>query len=247
MLKLKLVYGQEEITGGMREMINDGWGERGILLSRMGWVLQPELNPRVRSQVSGKIWRQLPKGLCKNKFFFFLKKRKKPLRRKDSVFIEIILRPGRFISSLHVIFLMMSNKNVDLICFLNPQICSTKLWNALNPIWSKSGCQKDNWGMEPKKTPSGASESSLLYPLPGGGASLPEDRVRAFIQQCEHPSELSGWAFNSRPAVTWVHFVTQHLSFPFCRKVLLHLSGEAAGTLRGEDDRKDSASKLAGA
>lgn len=68
MLKLKLGYGQEEIMGGMGQMINDGWGERGTLLSRMGWVLQPELNPRVRSQVSGKIWRQLPKGLCKNKF-----------------------------------------------------------------------------------------------------------------------------------------------------------------------------------
>lgn len=70
MLKLKLGYGQEEIMGGMAEMINDGWGERETLLSRMGWVLQPELNPKVRSQVSGKLWRQLPRGLCKNNFFF---------------------------------------------------------------------------------------------------------------------------------------------------------------------------------
>lgn len=37
---------------------------------------------------------------------------------------------------------MMSNKNVDWICSLNPQICSTKLWNELNPTWSKSGCQR---------------------------------------------------------------------------------------------------------
>ena len=70
MLKLKLGYGQEEIMGGMGEMINDVWGERETLLSRIGLVLQPELNPKVRSQFSGKLWRQLPRGLCKNIYIF---------------------------------------------------------------------------------------------------------------------------------------------------------------------------------
>ena len=57
MLKLKLGYGQEEIMGGMGQMINDGWGERGTLLSRMGWVLQPELtqgsDPRFQVRFGG--------------------------------------------------------------------------------------------------------------------------------------------------------------------------------------------------
>ena len=70
MLKLELGYGQEEIVGEMEGKMNDGQGQRGAFpagITSQVWVLWPKLNPRIRSQVSGKICNLLPKGLCENK------------------------------------------------------------------------------------------------------------------------------------------------------------------------------------
>lgn len=128
--------------------------------------------------------------------------RKKIPGRKSLGFTVSIPRPGMSISSLHVTFLMMPNKNVGLICSLNPQICSTKLWNALNPIWFWSGCQEDNWGwwrIESKRPPHGTRIPAVVTFL-WANTSPPAGRERrkAGTPFRRQPSEQSNCVLPTR-------------------------------------------------
>lgn len=154
MQKLKLGCSQGRVTGATEDRWMMGGGREAPfpLESHLRYgLVWPRLTPSVRSQVSGKIWDQASyRCLWESGFFllfvvccFALFFKQIPLGCRDLVFTEIIPRPGRSISSLHVIFLMMSNKNVDLICSLNPQICSKKIVKCTKSnlvlIWLSEG------------------------------------------------------------------------------------------------------------
>lgn len=144
-------------------------------------MLRLSLDLRAITHLSGKIWNQTSwKSQGKTTL------EKKILGSKSLGSTMSIPRPEMSIFSLHVTFLMMPNKNVDLICSLNPQICSTKLWNALNPIWFQPGCQEDNWqwwGME-SQTPSQGTGIPSVVTFSWANTSSPAGRER---QKAEAP------------------------------------------------------------
>lgn len=141
---------------------------------------------------------------------------------------EIISRPERPISSLHVIFSMMSNKNMGLICCFNPQICSTKIVKCTKSNLACIGCQEDNGGQggtEPKKSPfqipSPPRDVSERKRFPAGGQR--EGGDQSFIQTLRRPSKQR----EASAAGTWAagvlwpsHFAPLRLHIPLCHKGL---------------------------